>query len=115
MLNNWSCHLSQIYFNIPAFYKPNVSNRVLSTRSCTFGICVLVLRIHKGYLEAKKVVENVRIIAFWYTKNIKLKLRIKTSFSITLGLISDDLLSVTFCTHYLFPFKKRERKKQKGK
>ena len=36
----------------------------------TFWICVLMLRIHKGYCLVKKLVGNVRIKAFWYTKRL---------------------------------------------
>ena len=36
----------------------------------TFWICVLVLWIHKGYCVVKKLMWNLRIKAFWYTKII---------------------------------------------
>ena len=36
----------------------------------SFWICVLVLWIYKGYCLVKKLVWNVRIKAFWYTKGI---------------------------------------------
>ena len=35
-----------------------------------FWICVLVLWIHLGYCIVKKLLWNVRIKAFWYTKYI---------------------------------------------
>ena len=68
-----------------------------------------MLRIPKGYFEAKKLVRSVRIIALWYTKNIRFRFKIETSFSITLGLISNDLLPATFNTAlspFISPFKK---------
>ena len=34
----------------------------------TFWIYVLALWIHKGYYVVKKLLGNVRIKAFWYTK-----------------------------------------------
>ena len=34
----------------------------------TYWICVLVLSIYKSYFVVKKLVWNVRIKAFWYTK-----------------------------------------------
>ena len=37
----------------------------------TFWICVLVLWIHKGYCVVKKLVWNVRIKSFWYTKDLE--------------------------------------------
>ena len=42
----------------------------------TFWICVLVLWIHKGYCVVKKLVWNVRIKAFWYTKLYKISIMI---------------------------------------
>ena len=36
----------------------------------TIWICVLVMLIHKGYFVVKKMVWNVRIKAFCYTKSI---------------------------------------------
>ena len=49
----------------------NVSNRVLSAISqFKISTCVLALLIHKGYFIVKKLMGNVRIKAFWYTKPI---------------------------------------------
>ena len=51
----------------------------------TFWICVLVLWIHKGYCVVKKLVWNVCIKAFWYTKSfyylfIEARIRFKRNF-----------------------------------
>ena len=54
-------NLNQIYFCILEIFK---------TKSVFLFICLLVLWIHKGYFVVKKLVWNVRIKAFWYTKKI---------------------------------------------
>ena len=38
-----------------------------------FWICVLVLWIHRGFCEVKKLVWNVRIKAFWYIEIVCLQ------------------------------------------
>ena len=60
-------NLRRIYFRIPEIFKTNIWNRFFLYK-ITFWICVLVLWIHKGYCVVKKLVWNVRIKAFLYTK-----------------------------------------------
>ena len=62
-------NLSRIYFYIPDIFKTNIKNRFLSTKN-TLWIYVLVVLIHRGYCVVKKLVWNIRIKAFWYTKYI---------------------------------------------
>ena len=54
-------NLNQIYFCILEIFK---------TKSVFLFICLLAVWIHKGYFVVKKLVWNVRIKAFWYTKKI---------------------------------------------
>ena len=69
MLFNWICHNkseSELFL-----YTRNLKNKRLKPAfeyKITFWIYVLVLWIHKGYCVVKKLVWNVRIKAFWYTK-----------------------------------------------
>ena len=65
MFINWICHTksgSDLFL-----YTRNRLKSVFEYK-ITFWICVLVLWIHKGYCVVKKLVWNVPIKAFWYTK-----------------------------------------------
>ena len=68
-----------------------------------FSICVLVLWIHRGYCVVKKLVLNVRINAFWYTKYIfmfLLKIRYNSKISNQFSIQSNRLEFPTL-THKL--------------
>ena len=69
MLINWICHTKPDWDSY--LYTRNLLNECLKPGfeyKITFWICILGLWIHKGYYVVKKLVWNVRIKAFWYTK-----------------------------------------------
>ena len=63
--------LYQMWFRFNFVYQKSLK-RTFKTCFCgkkiTFGICVLVLWINKGYFVVKKQVWNVCIKSSWYTK-----------------------------------------------
>ena len=64
-------------------YTRNLSNerwKPVFELKITFWSCVLVMWIHKWYYVVKKLVLNVHIKAFWYTKMLKIKVTKATSF-----------------------------------
>ena len=72
---NWIRHAkSEINLSLKLMFKTGFWVQI------TFGICVLMLSIHKGYFVVKKMVWNVRIKAFWYAKHISYSFSKKTSF-----------------------------------
>ena len=73
----------------------NVRLKLVFKYKITFWICVLAVWIHKGYCVVKKMVWNVRIKAFCYTKTNVLS---KKEFSnVVLVLSNIGLLSIVPC------------------
>ena len=68
-------------------------------------ICVLVLWIHKGYFVVKKLVLNVCVKAFWYTKWFKKRSIYKINILCLLHTFAFSNLRNWMMSKYIYAFK----------
>ena len=71
MFIDWICHTkskSDLFLCTRNLYNKHKTG--FEEYKINFWICFLELWIYKGYFVVKKLVRNVRIKAFWYTKII---------------------------------------------